>query len=66
MKEEYDFSNAERGKFYRRGASLVLPVHLDDDVLHALSQEAGRQGVSLSDLANRLLKRDLDEMQRTG
>jgi hypothetical protein len=29
MKDEYDFSNAERGKFFREGARLVPPVHLD-------------------------------------
>jgi uncharacterized protein YodC (DUF2158 family) len=25
MKDEYDFSNAERGKFYRKDAALVPP-----------------------------------------
>lgn len=29
MKEEYDFSNAERGKFYRPDAQLNIPVYLD-------------------------------------
>ncbi len=33
MKDEYDFSKAERGKFYRRDAVLVPPVHLDPEVL---------------------------------
>jgi hypothetical protein len=33
MKDEYDFSNAERGKFYRRDAQLIPPVHLDPEVL---------------------------------
>lgn len=28
MKPEYDFSNAERGKFYRPNARLNLPVYL--------------------------------------
>jgi len=26
MKDEYDFSSAERGKFFREGARLVLPA----------------------------------------
>ena len=32
MKEEYDFSNAERGKFYRPDAQLNIPVYLDQDI----------------------------------
>lgn len=28
MKDEYDFSGAERGRFYRPGAELAPPVHL--------------------------------------
>jgi hypothetical protein len=43
MKDEYDFSNAERGKFYRPGAQLIPPVHLDPEILNYLSArpEAG-------------------------
>ena len=28
MKDEYDFSKAERGRFYRQDAVLTSPVHL--------------------------------------
>jgi hypothetical protein len=43
MKDECDFSNAERGKFYRPGAQLIPPVHLDPEILNYLSArpEAG-------------------------
>jgi hypothetical protein len=40
MKDEYDFSNAERGKFFREGARLVAPVHLDPEVLDYLAERA--------------------------
>ncbi len=60
MKDEYDFSTAERGKFFRQGARLVPPVHLEPDVLDHLSQLAKAQGVSLDALVNRLLKREID------
>jgi len=60
MKEEYDFSTAERGKFFRQGARLVPPVHLEPDVLDHLSRLATAQGVSLDTLVNRLLKREID------
>ena len=29
MKQEYDFSKGERGKFFRENAKLDLPVYLD-------------------------------------
>jgi len=29
MKDEYDFSTAARGKFFRKDARLVPPVHLE-------------------------------------
>jgi len=33
MKKQYDFSKAVRGKFYRRGLKLNLPVYLDEEAL---------------------------------
>ena len=38
MKHEYDFSKAERGKFYRKGAELRLPIYLDAKLQHDLEQ----------------------------
>ncbi len=32
MKDAYDFSNAERGHFYRPDTELKLPVYLDQDI----------------------------------
>jgi hypothetical protein len=60
MKDEYDFSNAERGKFYRPGAVLNPPVQLDPEVRAFLSARAQARGVSLSDLINALLKKDIE------
>jgi hypothetical protein len=60
MQDEYDFSNAERGKFFREGASLVPPVHLDPEVLDYLSKRASARGISLSTLVNTLLRKDIE------
>jgi hypothetical protein len=60
MKDEYDFSGGERGKFHRPGARLNLPVYLDEQVLKYLRERAEAKGVSLSDLVNEVLKRDID------
>ncbi len=58
MKDEYDFSKATRGKFYREGGRLVPPVHLDSEVLDYLAARAKARGASLSALVNDLLKKD--------
>jgi hypothetical protein len=58
MKSEYDFSNAERGKFFRKGAALELPVYLEAGVRDYLTARA--KGVPVSDLVNDLLKRDIE------
>jgi hypothetical protein len=60
MKDEYDFSNGERGRFFRPDATLVPPVHLDPDVLTFLSARAEARGISLNDLINALLKKDIE------
>ena len=60
MKDEYDFSNAERGRFYRQGAVLAPPVHLDADVLAFLAARAAARGMSLNELVNALLKKDIE------
>ena len=60
MKDEYDFSRADRGRFYRPDAVLTPPVHLDPDVLAFLTARAAARGISLSELVNALLKKDIE------
>lgn len=59
MKEEYDFSNAERGKFFRPEAKFNLPIYLEEEVLEFFSQRAQAKGVDLNVLLNDLLKQDI-------
>lgn len=63
MKKEYDFSNAERGKFFREGALLNLPVYLDDDVRDYLQERAQVKGVEVGRLVNDLLKREIERIE---
>ncbi len=60
MKDEYDFSKGERGRFYRRDAVLAPPVHLDPEVLAFLTARAAARGVPLNELVNSLLKKDIE------
>jgi hypothetical protein len=59
MKKEYDFSNAERGKFYRPDATFNIPVYLDSEVLSYLQEKARSRGVELSQLINDILRKDI-------
>jgi len=60
MKDEYDFSQAERGRFYRKDAVLAAPLHLDPEVLSFLTARAQARGMSVNELVNALLKKDIE------
>lgn len=60
MKDEYDFSKAQRGRFFRKDAILTPPVHLDPEVLAFLAARAQARGIPLNELVNELLKKDIE------
>lgn len=60
MPDEIDFSQGERGKFYRNDARLNLPVYLAHDVLAFLTALSEKKGVPVSELANNLLRKDIE------
>ncbi|MGK7914692.1 MAG: hypothetical protein AB4038_03985 [Prochloraceae cyanobacterium] len=59
MKSEYDFSRAERGKFYHPKTKFNVPIYLDEDVLDYFTERAEAKGVNLNEMINDLLKRDI-------
>ncbi len=59
MKQEYDFSKGERGKFFRKNAKLNLPIYLDDEVQNYLQERASSKGVEISQLVNEMLRQDI-------
>ena len=60
MKEQYDFSKGERGKFYRKNTKLNLPIYLNDDVLKSLEGVAKKKKMDIQTVVNRLLKNDIE------
>ena len=62
MREEYDFSGAERGKYFDPEAQYSVPLYLEADVLSyfAAKAKAEAEGVDLNALVNDLLKKDID------
>jgi hypothetical protein len=59
MKPEYDFSTGERGKFFRPGAELRLPIYLSAVVQNYLTERAAEKGVPLGEMVNTLLKQEI-------
>jgi hypothetical protein len=60
MQNEYDFSNGQRGKFFRKDATLELPIYLDPQVRDYLAARAKAKGIEVNQLVNELLKRDIE------
>ncbi len=56
MKTEYDFSKAERGKFYNPEAKFTFPVYLDSDVNDYLSKLANEKDLDIQQLVNEWLR----------
>ncbi len=58
MKEEYDFMNAEQGRFYRPIEELEIPVYLDRDIREVLMKKLKEKGneFSLNSIMNALIK----------
>ncbi len=63
MKDEYDFSQRTRGKFYSEDATLNLPIYLDAKIQVALTELAEAKDVDLPTLVNALLKKDIELIQ---
>ncbi len=59
MKKEYDFSKGERGRFYRPGAQLNIPVYLEPQVAEAVRKHARRNHTTVGSLVNQLLRKEL-------
>lgn len=59
MRDEYDFTKGERGKFFKPNAQMNLPVYLEADVLDYFKTKAQAKGVELNVMVNDLLKKDI-------
>jgi len=62
MKEEYDFTNAEQGKFYRPLEELDIPIYLDKEVKEFFFENIRDKdsSFSLSEIINSLIKQDIE------
>lgn len=61
MKKEYDFTNAEQGKFYRSIEELDIPIYLDKEVKEFFLKNIQNKdnNFSLNEIINSLIKQDI-------
>ena len=65
MRREYDFSKAVRGKFYRKGADLRLPIYLEPKLQSKLERIARKKGKDVGEMVNQLLRKDIKFLEET-
>jgi hypothetical protein len=63
MKPHYDFCKAERGTFYREGASVRLPIYLDVHLQKRLERIAQKKGRDVGDVVSDLLTKDVELLE---
>jgi len=59
MKDEYDFANGERGKFFIPSGQIRLPVYLEPEVENRLRKQAEKMGKNPSELASAIIDNEL-------
>jgi hypothetical protein len=60
MKNKYDFSNAEKGKFYRPLDQIELPIYLDQKVKDYYLNIARDKDTDLSKIINAILEKEME------
>lgn len=64
MKKEYDFKNAEQGKFFRPRNELETPVYLDKSVSSFFQEVARKKDMDVGVLVNEVLEKEIS-IQKT-
>lgn len=59
MKRQYDFSKGERGKFYRPGLRLNIPVYLDAKLQKSVEKIARRKGQEVGAVVSQIVRKEV-------
>jgi hypothetical protein len=59
MKKEYDFSKGVRGKFYRKGIELRIPVYVNPRTHENLERLAVKKGKPMEQVVNQLIRKEM-------
>ena len=63
MKREYNFSKAQRGKFYKKGAELILPIYLEAKLQNQLQRIAQKRGKGIGEVVNELVRKEVEVIE---
>ena len=63
MRREYDFSKAVRGKFYRKGADLRVPIYLEPKLQSKLERIARKKGKDVGEMVNQFLRKNVEFLE---
>ncbi len=63
MKREYDFSKGVRGRFYRKGAELRLPIYLDAKLQEQVERLARKNGKDVGEMVNQLVRKEVEVIE---
>ncbi len=59
MKQEYDFSDGQRGKFFKENLKINLPVYLEETNLLFVEKIAKEKKLDISVIVNLLIKENI-------
>jgi hypothetical protein len=62
MKDSYDFSKGERGKFYHPEAEFQLPIYLEPDVLRFFQGMAEKRDGDMQTITNEWIRQNMPQM----
>jgi len=65
MKDGYDFSKGERGKFYKEDTTFHLPIYLDSKLEDFISKIATQKNITVTEVVNNLLFKDKELIELT-
>lgn len=58
-----DFSKGVRGKFYRKGAELRLPIYLDAKLQKQVERLAKKNGKEVGEMVNQLVRKEVEVIE---
>ena len=66
MKDEYDFSNATKGKFFKKNSIAQIPVYLAPELEVYFVKLANKKKQTLNEVVNSILSKDIEIAELIG
>ncbi len=66
MRKEYDFSKAEKGKFYRPPDELEIPIYLNKKVKKNYLTLSRNRNMDINKIINSILEKEMEIQKEIG